>query len=460
MKMKRQSSSRRDRKDDKDRISDLPDCVLLHIMKFMDTKDAVRTCILSKRWRDLWKCLTNLTFDSSDFRRVANFRKFVSRVLSCRDGSISLLNLDFMHHRCIEPKFLNRVMRYAVLHNVQQLTIHINLYYRFDFEFRPFIFSCSSLTFLELDISCCDPSMIELPKSLQLPALQSLLLGFVTFIASDNDCAEPFSACNMLKSLVLRDCFLHHDAKFLRISNANLSSLTLNSFFDSFFEVVACKIVLSTPNLSSLTIVDYFNLQLSSTCNLSLLKEVDIDTCAHNLVFIKWLQVLANVKIMTFAFNTLKIILDDISNPGSIRSQPPCFVRLETLKMKMTPSLRISDEEVKRIVEYLLQNSSLDRAEKDWMLAKHLVSLLIEKERRSGSRSNQIDEAELIDCAESAVRRVRYRFIRSVEGRVRGICEFLWVLGKRVISVELRLWAELPNSLPLAAVKSLLLDHV
>ena len=82
--------------EERDRLSELPDFVLLHIMNFIDTKDALRTCILSKRWKDLWKHLTTLSFyqSSSLFNeRVVNFNKFVSQVLSCRDGSISLINV-------------------------------------------------------------------------------------------------------------------------------------------------------------------------------------------------------------------------------------------------------------------------------------------------------------------------------------------------------------------------------
>jgi len=34
--------------EERDRLSELPDFVLLHIMNFIYTKDALRTCILSK----------------------------------------------------------------------------------------------------------------------------------------------------------------------------------------------------------------------------------------------------------------------------------------------------------------------------------------------------------------------------------------------------------------------------
>ena len=118
-KTKRERISRREREKERDRLSELPDCILLYIMKFMNTKYAVQTCILSKRWKNLWKRLIVLTFYPWDFRRVVNFKQFVSKVLSCRNGSISLLNLCILAHSKTISKLLNRIMKYVVLHDVQ-----------------------------------------------------------------------------------------------------------------------------------------------------------------------------------------------------------------------------------------------------------------------------------------------------------------------------------------------------
>ncbi|KHN24894.1 Putative ribonuclease H protein, partial [Glycine soja] len=88
--------------------------------------------------------------------------------------------------------------------------------------------SCLSLTFLELYNS---GPPLELPNSLQLPTLKTLLLVNVGFTASDNGCADPFATCKLLNSLVLYECSLHNDEKILFICSSNLLNLKLDNTF-------------------------------------------------------------------------------------------------------------------------------------------------------------------------------------------------------------------------------------
>ncbi|TKY45146.1 F-box/LRR-repeat protein [Spatholobus suberectus] len=339
-----------------DRISELPDSVLLHIMNFMDTRDAVRTCVLSKRWKDLCKRLTSLTFysDLPNEYVVESFAKFESWVLFSRDDSCSLLNLTI--ESWIKADVLDRVIQYALFHNVRRLKMNIYSSRGPNFESLPLTVRCQSLTSLELS-NKLNPSALILPKSLHLPALKSLRLAYVNFTAGDNDRAEPFSNCHVLNTLVLVSCSLNKDAQVLCISSSTLSSLTI-------FEGKAYRIALSTPNLSSFTVTSSVRHQLSSTCNLSFLGEVNINTPwgetswdGKTSIIVRWLQVLANVKILTIGLRAVQTILRDLSNPISTRPQPPCFVRLESLKVRKQLFGNVSDKEVSRVVEYLLQNS-------------------------------------------------------------------------------------------------------
>lgn len=341
-----------------DRLSDLPDSVLLHIMKFLNTKDAVKTCLLSKRWKDLWKSLPDLTLHSTDFSRLAFFEKFVYGVLAYRDCRISLHSFDFSRHGCIQPTFLNGVIGYAVSHNVMQLTIHANIDVSRDFKLPHYIFSCQSLTFLKLSVRSICRLMAKIPKSLELPALKTLHLVNVTFKASEND-RTPFSTCNMLNTLIIDHFALRHGTDVLCISNSNLSSLTI---LDTFKE--AHKIELATPNLRSLTItID--PIHKLTACNLPFLEEVNISCrrtdLSNGLALISWLQVANNVKMMTLCSRTLEILNDFSTLDSTI--QPPCFGRLKSLKVKMNPHTKLSDEGVSKTVACLLQNSPLPRAD-------------------------------------------------------------------------------------------------
>ncbi|XP_066340174.1 MEIOTIC F-BOX protein MOF-like isoform X2 [Miscanthus floridulus] len=53
-----------------DRLSSLPDCLLHTIMSFMKARQAVQTCVLSTRWRNLWRSVPCLDIDLAEFKTV------------------------------------------------------------------------------------------------------------------------------------------------------------------------------------------------------------------------------------------------------------------------------------------------------------------------------------------------------------------------------------------------------
>jgi hypothetical protein len=100
---------------DEDRLSDLPDSVLLHILSFLNTKQVVQTCILSKRWIHLWKFISTLMLHCSTFSTVEGFDKFVSKILTLRDTSTALHALDLDHCGEIETQLLIKVLHYVFI---------------------------------------------------------------------------------------------------------------------------------------------------------------------------------------------------------------------------------------------------------------------------------------------------------------------------------------------------------
>ncbi|CAL4987468.1 unnamed protein product [Urochloa decumbens] len=77
-----------------DRISALPDELLLHVMYFLTMREAVQTILLSQRWRNLWASLMWLNFDAAKFRSMRTYRNFVNNALLLRSSLPALVPLD------------------------------------------------------------------------------------------------------------------------------------------------------------------------------------------------------------------------------------------------------------------------------------------------------------------------------------------------------------------------------
>ncbi|XP_004504897.1 F-box/LRR-repeat protein At1g55660-like isoform X3 [Cicer arietinum] len=266
--------SKRLKHENEDKLSDLPDCVILHILSFLNAKEVVRTCILSPRLKNLWKSIPTLVLHSTNFSTFKSFTKFVSKILTLRDGSIALHALDFERIGSIEPHLLKRIVNYAFSHNVQRLGISV----KGDIcHILPCISSCRTLTSLKLSVSPKgrhNYGRTLFPKSLNLPALTTLHLGNFAFCASDKDKTEPFSAFNKLNSLVIDNCTVK-DAQILCISkmlsNYTEPPLVLLSWLLELANIKSLTVSASTLQVLSL-IPDLLKDKLTSLCNLKSLK--------------------------------------------------------------------------------------------------------------------------------------------------------------------------------------------
>nr|ACM17542.1 F-box family protein [Oryza australiensis] len=117
-------------------IDVLPDALLQHILSFLSADEAVKTCVLSRRWRHLWKSTPILrivkTEDRWDWESFQDFNRFVNTLLVHRGRSrISKFELEFSSlggyefdlDSTIFPHFMIWIM-YALICQVQVLKIH------------------------------------------------------------------------------------------------------------------------------------------------------------------------------------------------------------------------------------------------------------------------------------------------------------------------------------------------
>ncbi|KAL6654810.1 hypothetical protein ACP70R_008275 [Stipagrostis hirtigluma subsp. patula] len=77
-----------------DRFSDLPDDLLRDVMFFLTLQEAVQTCLLSRRWQNVWESMMWLNFDAAKFRSMKTFKKFVDNFLMYRSSLLVPVPLD------------------------------------------------------------------------------------------------------------------------------------------------------------------------------------------------------------------------------------------------------------------------------------------------------------------------------------------------------------------------------
>ncbi|KAM5586504.1 FBD-associated F-box protein [Rosa sericea] len=140
----------------RDRISALSDALLSHILSFLPTLCAVRTSILSVRWRNMWTSLPNLDFDdvrdSFDVPIGPNdkitFTTFVDRVFLYRDSSkIKKLGLKILYSKDFSR--INDWICTAVWRNVVEIDLCLSCQEE-DFQFPQSLFMCKTLKVFKL----------------------------------------------------------------------------------------------------------------------------------------------------------------------------------------------------------------------------------------------------------------------------------------------------------------------
>lgn len=247
----------------RDRLGDMPDSLIHHILSYMETRDAVRTCALSKRWRYVWTSVPFLHFSSRSFTRLVDFKKFVLWVLSHRDNSnVKVLIYNrFGVDYATDQYLLYKVIEYAASHGVEEIRINL----RAKTTGCPPIaiplplFTCQSLKKLELK-QCHPTNVLSL---LRFKSLDMLHLDHFPMFPTAADFSNPFASLaelfgfTTLTTLHLNDftlCFtgmerLDPFANCVNLKNLHLSEMCFKS------DLSPKDFVISAPQLCNLSLV-------------------------------------------------------------------------------------------------------------------------------------------------------------------------------------------------------------
>ncbi|KAL8236102.1 hypothetical protein R6Q59_017183 [Mikania micrantha] len=249
--------------EDEDRISKLPDCLLVEILSRLPaTKCAVITGALSKRWKHIWTSVPNLIF-SHHGDPSGNFISFVDKILIQR-GQLKLKSL--IVYSTYDDRFESQVhnwIRYALNCNVEE----INMFFWHTKRQIMFLLDQCFFTnsyFTDLNLTFCQ---INPAGAIRWEKLLSLHVSNVNL---DEDLIENIlSGSPVLETLVLNECF---GFRRLNITSKSVKKLVFDGCFAN-----ADVIEINAPNILSLEIVDYLYLRKILLINVSSLVEADLD---------------------------------------------------------------------------------------------------------------------------------------------------------------------------------------
>lgn len=282
---KRQKASEDDQED---RLSSLPDSILLHILSFLPMKDAVKTVLL-RRFGNLWTSLQTLNFDGRSYLNFPKsfrnkwFTVFVPRALRLHDcPAIFKFSLKFGSYlyfspsgfkppkekKALKPKLASTIdswIYFALRKNVKifylGILAHGSSSTRFDYDLPDAVFTSDSI----IEMNLVNISLRQ-PEQVHLKSLKSL--SFTTIMLDDKMMEKILSGCPSLESLSLIQCCGLHK---LNCTSARLTKLIIvlgNDF---------ARVEISGPNLMSLSISGLHG--LVDLRNVSSVVEATLDIC-------------------------------------------------------------------------------------------------------------------------------------------------------------------------------------
>ncbi|VVB06209.1 unnamed protein product [Arabis nemorensis] len=234
-----------------DRISNLPNEIICHIVSFLSAKEAALTTVLSKRFLNLFNIIPNLEFDEMD-NIQGSFTDFLDGVLAL-PASSRIRNFSLKIFNCVEVAqyaHVNRCLCAVLKHGVLYLELDMHVEKRYSLPFE--LFTCKTVVKLKLESAGYGFVVDALPQNASLPALETLILEYIRF---KDRCGCAFekllSACHVLKELTIDSMEWKRWKWSGNISCPTLQRLTIRH--GDVMESDFTGITLDTPSLT------YFN---------------------------------------------------------------------------------------------------------------------------------------------------------------------------------------------------------
>ncbi|KAJ4841517.1 hypothetical protein Tsubulata_012671 [Turnera subulata] len=308
-----------------DRLSNLSDDILLHILACLnDTKYAVQTSVLSKRWRHLWTSVQDLNFHRKSFFGDSSFHNFVRAVLT-HQRRLNCRVDRFRYYGNLDATMLTQLTSYALSRSARELVIASRSYIAR--TIHPDLSSGSpTLKTLHLELLCiCRSSFGH--SMLRLTSLH--LKSVIATSGSLGGCFDIFNIFPSLTNLSLSCCYL--GGANLKITGPKIVSLKLNDVTD------VGLLELSLPNLE---VFEYYyfprvyeKVHDFSSINLPTLRHAELNVDREGLS-VKVLQGIRNVESLVINFKAVK-------ESGLLENQNSPFRNLKSLKFRYMLARRV-----------------------------------------------------------------------------------------------------------------------
>ncbi|XP_030928755.1 F-box protein At4g22280-like [Quercus lobata] len=318
-----------------DRISDLPESLICHILSFLPIQEALATSILSSRWEHLWTLVSRLDLDSETIGdslscgqspnqgqcKPFSFGHIVSKLLTLHTAPyLRTFRLKFF--LCRNCSRLDKWIGNVVERKLEELDLEI---YADDsiWKLPQSIFSCKTLVVLNLNGTI----VLDPPPSFQFPSLK--ILRLVHIVYRPDSVFRLLSGCPVLEDLSFQREDLEGVFKH-KICASTLKRLSItfgqSEFDGSYFGSLDYKLEINAPAL------EYFKFDghlrdIVFLHKLDSLVQADVyissfeartfwvdweddrhrDECCADRVF-NFLAALYNVKLLSFSSSSLKCL--------------------------------------------------------------------------------------------------------------------------------------------------------
>ncbi|KAK1650095.1 hypothetical protein QYE76_067900 [Lolium multiflorum] len=209
---------------DNDLISRLPDQILHIIISHLPTISAVSTTLVSKRWRHLWHSVPlNLEIDDQLAKQNHKRIAAVSSILAAHPGPARSVSIDPFRTTCKVDTTLDSWFRSSTLSCVENLRFDAGTVMR---SFPLSAFRCAP-TLRIVSISTCYLPEIHANSMLLFPQLKRLLL-YDVYICKATNIDRLFTRCIVLEALHLEGV---HGFTQLNIQMPNLRTISVASYW-------------------------------------------------------------------------------------------------------------------------------------------------------------------------------------------------------------------------------------